>query len=133
MTFSTTFSTIFSTTWGGAEGAGQRLDRTLLLGGGQRLGHLAVVAVDGDGLHAEAPGVDVELLHLLDRGLLGEVDGLGDGAGDEGLDGRHHPHVTGVVDRVVAHRAGEHGDVLGGEVGGAEDRLVLVDVGDDLG
>src|SRR5258708_11815110 len=39
-------------------------DRTLLLGRRQRLGHLAVVPVDGHGLDAETPGVDVQLLHV---------------------------------------------------------------------
>ena len=41
---------------------------------------LAVVAVDGDGLEPEPPGVDVQLLDVLDRHLLGHVDRLGDGA-----------------------------------------------------
>jgi hypothetical protein len=74
----------------------------------------------------------VELLDLLDRGLLGHVHGLGDGPGDERLDRRHHLHVARVVDDVVAHRAGEHRQVLGQQVGGADDRLVLVDVGHDV-
>ena len=74
----------------------------------------------------------MELLDLLDRRLLGHVDRLGDGAGDERLDRRHHLHVARVVDGVVAHRAGEHRQVLGQQVGGADDRLVLVDVGDDV-
>ena len=80
----------------------------VLLGRRQRLGDLAVVAVDGDGLDAELPGVDVELLDLFDRDLLGHVHRLGDGAGDERLDRTHHRHVARVVDGVVAHRAGEH-------------------------
>ena len=57
---------------------------------------------------------------------------LADGAADEGLDRPHHPDVSGVVDRVVAHRAGEHGQVLGDQVRRTDDRLVLVDVGDDV-
>jgi hypothetical protein len=36
------------------------------------------------------------------------------------------------VDRVVTHGAGEHRQVLGHQVGRAQDRLVLVDVGDDV-
>ncbi len=129
-----TFSTIFSTISRPPEPPRPRalVRRRLLLGHRQRLGHLAVVAVDGDGLDAHLPGVDVELLDLLDGGLLGHVHGLGDGARDERLDRRHHPHVARVVDGVVAHRAGEHRHVLGGEVWRADDRLVLVDVGDDL-
>ena len=65
--------------------------------------------------------------------LLGHVDGLADAAGQERLHRRHHPHVAFVVDRVVAHRAGEHGQVLGDEVGRPEDRLLGVDVSDDVG
>ncbi len=57
---------------------------------------------------------------------------LRDRAGDERLHGAHHLHVPEVVDDVVTHRAGEHREVLGLEVGCAEDGLVLVDVGDDL-
>src|SRR5690606_6754094 len=106
--------------------------RGLLPGGGERLADLAVVPVDGDGLDAHPPGVDVQLLDLLDGDVLGHVDRLGDRPGDERLDRRHHLHVPGVVDDVVAHRAGEHGQVRRVEVGGADDRLVLVDVGDDV-
>ena len=104
----------------------------LLLGRRQRLGHLAVVPVDGDGLDAQAPGVDVQLLDVLDGHVLGHVHRLGDGAADEGLDRPHHPDVARVVDGVVAHGAGEHGQVLGGQVRRADDRHVLVDVGDDV-
>ena len=56
---------------------------------------------------------------------------LADGAGDERLDGGHHLHVPHVVDGVVAHGAGEHRQVVDPQAGSAEDRLVLVDVGDD--
>jgi hypothetical protein len=38
-----------------------------------------------------------------------------------------------VVDGVVAHGAGEHRDVLGSQVRGAEDDSSRVDVGDDVG
>ena len=106
--------------------------RGLLLGRRQRLGHLAVVPVDGHRLDAQAPGVDVQLLHVLDRHVLGHVDRLGDGAADEGLHRPHHADVARVVDGVVAHGAGEDGQVLGGQVRRAEDRHVLVDVGDDV-
>ena len=103
-----------------------------LLGRRQRLGDLAVVAVDRDGLDAQPPRVDVELLDVLDGHVLGHVHGLRDRAGDERLDRPHHLHVPEVVDDVVAHRAGEDGQVLGPKVRRAEDRLVLVDVRDDL-
>ena len=104
----------------------------LLLRRRQRLGHLAVVPVDGHGLDAETPGVDVQLLHVLDRHVLGHVDRLGDGAADEGLHRPHHADVARVVDGVVAHGAGEDGQVLGGDVRRTEDRHVLVDVGHDV-
>ena len=107
-------------------------DRALLLGRRQRLGHLAVVAVDGHGLDPQAPGVDVQLLDVLDRHVLGHVDRLGDGAADEGLHRPHHADVARVVDGVVAHGAGEDRQVLGGQVRRAEDRHVLVDVGHDV-
>src|SRR3990170_2900959 len=42
---------------------------------GERLRNLAVVAVDRDRLDAELPRLDQELRDLVDRGLLGEVDG----------------------------------------------------------
>ena len=106
--------------------------RGLLLRGRERLRHLAVVAVDGHGLDPEAPGVDVQLLDVLDRHVLGHVDRLGDGPADEGLDRPHHADVTRVVDGVVAHGAGEHRQVLGCQVGCTEDRHVLVDVRHDV-
>ncbi len=110
-----------------------RTDRGgLLLGRRQRLGHLAVVAVDGHRLDPQAPGVDVQLLDVLDRHVLGHVDGLGDGAADEGLHRPHHADVARVVDGVVAHGAGEDGQVLGSQVRRADDRHVLVDVRHDV-
>jgi hypothetical protein len=51
---------------GGSAASGGVAFGVVLLGGRQRLGHLAVVAVDGDGLEAELPGVEVELLDVLD-------------------------------------------------------------------
>jgi len=98
----------------------------------ERLGHLAVVAIDGDGLEAQAPCIHVQLLDVFHRNVFGHVDGLGDRAGNEGLYRSHHPHVTGVVNRVVAHRAGEHGHMLRREMRRAQDRLLFRDVGDDV-
>ena len=66
------------------------------------------------------------------RHVLGHVDRLGDGAADEGLHRPHHADVARVVDGVVAHGAGEHGQVLGRQVRRTDDRHVLVDVGDDV-
>jgi hypothetical protein len=53
----------------------------------ERLGDLAVVAVDGDRLDAEPPGVGEEPGDLVDRRLLGEVDRLRDRPRDEGPGG----------------------------------------------
>ena len=65
-----------------------------------------------------------------------QVDGLGDRAGEERLHRRHHPDVAHVVDRAGAvqraERAVEDGQVLGLEVRRALDRVLLVDVRDDL-
>src|SRR4029079_2240690 len=46
----------------------------------ERLGDLAVVAVDGDRLDAELPGIGEETGDLLDGGRLGQVDRLRDRA-----------------------------------------------------
>ncbi len=113
-------------------GTSRRAGRPGLLGGGEGLGHLAVVAVDGHRLDPHPPGVDVQLLYVLDRHVLGEVDRLRDGPRDERLDRPHHADVAEVVDGVVPHRAGEHGQVLRRQVGSTDDGLVHVDVGDDL-
>ena len=98
----------------------------------ERLRDLAVVAVDRHRLDPELPRVHVELLDVLDRGLFRHVHGLGDRAAEERLHRAHHLDVTHVVDRVVAHRAREHRQVLGVEAGCTDDRLLLVDVVDDL-
>ena len=50
-----------------------------------------------------------------------------------GCAARHHPDVAHVVDGLRAHRRVEHGVVLGLEVRGVEHRVVLGDVGDDVG
>ncbi len=72
---------------------------SLLVGVGLRgdvegLGALGAVAVDGYGLEAETPGFDVGVGDVLDGAVVGEVDGLGDGAGEEGLGGGHHLDVA---------------------------------------
>ena len=108
----------------------------LLLAGGQRLAALRAVAVDRDRLEALLPALEVDRLDLLGRGGLGHVDGLADRAREERLDRAHHPDVAHVVDGPLAvdrlERAVEDRQVLGLEAGRALDRLVLVDVGEDL-
>ena len=58
---------------------GRRRLRHGPVAGGQGLGDLAVVAVDGHRLEAQAPRLQVELLDVVHAGRLGHVAGLGDG------------------------------------------------------
>ena len=85
----------------------------LLRVGAQRLGGLGAVAVDGQRLDAEPPGLDVGLGDVLDRRRLRHVDRLGDRAREERLDRAHHLDVAGVRDRPLADRDVEHRQVLG--------------------
>ena len=115
-----------------------RLLRGVLLGsgGGKRLAALGVVAVDGDGLDAQLPRFDVGLHDVFDRGLLGHVDGLADGAGEEGLRRRHHLQVAAPGDGASSagrgQRAIENRQMLGLESGRAFDGAVAIDVRNDL-
>ncbi len=96
------------------------------------MAQFAVVAIDRHRLQPELPRQHVQRLDVLDRRVLGHVDRLADPSADERLHRRHHPDVALVVDRVVAHRAGEHRQVCRRQVRGPDDRHVLVDVGDDV-
>ena len=98
----------------------------------ERLGDLAVVAVDRDRLDAELPGVAVDVGDVVDGRALRQVDRLRDRAGDERLDRAHHLHVAAVVHGPVADRAVEDRVVLGLHVRGPDDGVALVDEGDDL-
>ncbi|MNS49618.1 hypothetical protein D3C72_822310 [compost metagenome] len=73
-----------------------------LLGDGERLELAAVVAVHGDALTTGLPGQAVGGLDVLDRRLLGEVDGLRGGRVVVGLEGGLQQHVL------------RRGDVVGG-------------------
>src|SRR5205823_5752247 len=73
----------FAADGGGADA--KQLETRLVFRGGERLRALAAVAVDGDGLEAELPGLVVRLLDLFDGGVARHVDGLGDRAADERL------------------------------------------------
>ena len=99
------------------------------------LGALGVVAVDGYGLEALTPGLEVGLGDVVDGAVLREVDGLGDGSGEEGLGGGHHLDVAHVVDGAGAlgglEGAVEDGEVLGLDGGRAFDGAGGVDVADD--
>ena len=106
--------------------------RVLVLAGRrQRLADLAVVAVDGERLEAHLPALQVDLGDVVDRGVLGHVDRLGDGAGDERLHGGHHPDVTHRRDGPLAHGAVEDRVVHVLQARGADDVAVLGDELDD--
>ena len=83
----------------------------------ERLRQLGAVAVERVGLQRQLPGQQVGRLAVLDRGLVRHVDGLGDGAGDEGLRRRHHADVA--FDREIA-LAG-----AAARIGAVEHRIVL--------
>ena len=107
--------------------------RHLLLVRRQRLSDLAVVAVDRDRLQTQLPGLDEELLDLLDRGVLRHVHGLGDRAGDERLRRRHHADVTHVVDRLaLPSTCRTPGSARSFRCGASTTRVVLGDVSDDV-
>ncbi len=75
---------------------GLRLLRGVLFiaGSGERLRAFRVVAIDGHGLHAQLPGLNIRLHDVFDRGIFGHVDGLADSAGEKGLGRRHHFQVA---------------------------------------
>src|SRR3990172_7894881 len=78
------------------------LPSSTFLARAEHLRPLGAVAVDGQRLQPVLPALDVRLLDLLHGGLFREVDCLGDGAGDERLDGANHPDVAQPVDRADA-------------------------------
>ena len=120
---------------GGGDGLGALLVGVGLGADVEGLGALGVVAVDGDGLDAALPAFEVGLGDVFDGAVLREVDGLGDGSGEEGLGGSHHLDVAHVVDAAGAllglEGAVEDGEVLGLDAGGALDGAGGVDVADD--
>ena len=73
---------------GDAAGAGSRLALLLGLADVEHLLVAAAVAVDGDALAAGLVGQQVDLLDVVDGGLVGEVDRLGDGVVGVLLEGR---------------------------------------------
>ncbi len=101
---------------------GQTLSRRAQ--GGQRLAELRSIPIDGDGFEHPFPGQEVGALDILHAHVVGHVHGLGDRAGYERLDRRHHLDVGLPGDETgtdAAHLAGrvEHGVMLGLEVRGA--------------
>ena len=105
---------------------GSALDGLLLLAVGdvEGLRALRSVAIDGDGLEAETPGFEVGLGDVVDGAVVGQVDGLRDGAGEERLGGGHHLDVAHVVDGAGA-LGGLEGAVEDGEVLGLDARARL--------
>ena len=83
----------------------------------ERLRQLGAVAVERVGLERQLPGQEVSRLAVLDRGVVRHVDGLGDGAGDEGLRRRQHADVA--FDREIALARAP------ARVGAVEHRIVL--------
>ena len=81
---------------------GALLSSSFLRRGGERLRAFGIVAIDGHGLQAELPGLDVGLHDVFDGGFLGHVDGLADGAGKERLRGGHHVQVAAPGDGAAA-------------------------------
>ena len=108
-----------------------------ILGNVERLNALGAVAIDGHRLEAQIPAVAIDPGDLVDGDVVGDVDGLGDRTRQERLDGRHHADVSHVVDAADALGGAEgtveHGQVVVVQVRGVFDRIVLVDVVDDLG
>ena len=105
-----------STTTGG--GGRRRRPPSAFFGvfaGVERLAALAAVAVHGDRLEAARQDSSTRLLDVSDRRLVGQVDGLGDGAREEVLGRAHHLDVApcsgssgalGGLEGAVEHRRG---------------------------
>ncbi len=124
----------------GFDGSGSGFDLLQAVGrvrtfGVERLRTLGAVAIDGDRFEAELPGLDVGLHDVVNGGVLGKIDGLGDGAGDEGLSGGHHLDVSHVRDGAGAlgglERAIEDGEMFLFDVRRAFDGAGSVNVADD--
>ena len=83
---------------------------------GERLGPLRAVTIDGDGLQAHLPSIDVGLHDLVHGDSIRHVDCLGNCSADKWLDRAHHLDVSHVVDAARS---------LGGFEGAVEDWKVL--------
>ena len=109
--------------------------RSLGAGGRERLRLLAAIAIDGDCLQAQLPGLEIGFHDVFHAGVLGKIDRLRDGAGDEGLRGSHHAKMSHVGDGARALRglegAIEDGEMLVLNMRRAFDGAGGVDVADD--
>src|SRR5699024_3744510 len=103
----------------------------LALARGQWLADLAVVAVDRERLQPEFPSLEVDVFEVLDRGLLRDVDRLGDGTGQERLHRGHHAHMAHRLDVASPHGAVEDLVVFRAQAGRVHDVTVLGHVLDD--
>ena len=101
----------------------------------KRLRLLAAIAINGDCLQAELPRLEVGFHDVFHAGVLGKIDGLRDGAGDEGLRGGHHAEVSHIGDGACALRglegAIEDGEMLVLDMRRAFNGAGGVDVADD--
>ena len=84
--------------------------------GGHGLAHLGAVAVEGHGLQHELPAGLVDAADLGHGGFRGQVDGLADGAAEEGLGRAHHAQVAHGGDIAPAGAAAAVGAVEDGQV-----------------
>jgi len=72
--------------------------------GVERLGTFRTVAINGNAFQAHLPGLNVSVADLGHGAFIRHVDGLGDGAADEGLGGGHHFQVGQITDAPMAPR-----------------------------
>ena len=108
----------------------------LVAGGVERLNALGVVTVNGNGLQAQTPTLNVGVHGLFYCRLFRHVDGLRNCAGNERLHRRHHAHVAHVMNRPLAvlrtEAAIEHREMLVLHPRRAFDGARGIDIGDDL-
>ena len=76
---------------------------------GKHAAQHAVGTIGGDAFQPRFPGLEVEVLELIVRIILGHVHRLADGRIDEWRDGRHHAHM-------VARGNVERGDEMRGQL-----------------
>jgi len=109
----------------------------------ERLRTLGTITVDGHTLQPHLPGLHVGIPDVLDGAFIGHVDGLGNGAADKRLRGRHHFQMRQVREAPLP-AAGLEGAVKDRQVFGAQpardglrafhdifNRMVLRDMAND--
>jgi len=68
----------------------------------QWLGKFGSVAIQRDAFDTKLPGLDHNFFEVFDRGFPGQVDGLGNGAGEQGGEGGDHQDMAHVWDVAFA-------------------------------